>query len=72
MVLSGFKYRDKYRKTLGNGIRSLQVLLVKKKIIRGGGGGGGHLLINYTDTKAKCLHLKNLPVKGLCGRCLSV
>jgi hypothetical protein len=30
-----------------------------------------HGLINYTDTKAKCRH-KNGPVKGLCGRCLSV
>jgi len=28
-------------------------------------------LINYIDTKAKCRHLKNWPVKGLCGRCLS-
>ncbi len=28
-----------------------------------------HLLINYKDTKTKC-HLKNWPVKGLCGRCL--
>ena len=28
-------------------------------------------LINYIDTKAKCRHLKNLPVKGLCGRTLS-
>jgi hypothetical protein len=27
--------------------------------------------INYIDTKAKCRHLKNLPVKGFCGRCLS-
>jgi hypothetical protein len=26
----------------------------------------------YIDTKAECRHLKNLPVKGLCGRCLSV
>jgi hypothetical protein len=26
---------------------------------------------NYRDTKAKCRHLKNWPVKGLCGRCLS-
>ncbi len=24
------------------------------------------------DTKAKCRHLKSLPAKGLCGRCLSV
>ncbi len=30
-----------------------------------------HGLINM-GTKAKCRHLKNLPVKGLCGRCLSV
>jgi hypothetical protein len=29
-----------------------------------------HGLINYIDTKAKC-HLKNWPVKGFCGRCLS-
>ncbi len=28
-------------------------------------------LINIIDMKAKCCHLKNLPVKGLCGRCLS-
>jgi hypothetical protein len=27
-----------------------------------------HRLINYIDTKAKCCHLKNLPVKGFCGR----
>jgi hypothetical protein len=25
-------------------------------------------MINYLDTKAKCRHLKNIPVKGLCGR----
>jgi hypothetical protein len=31
-----------------------------------------HGLINTIDTKAKCRHLKNLPVKGFCGRCLSV
>jgi len=31
-----------------------------------------HGLINYIDTNAKCRHLKNLPVTGLCGRCLSV
>ncbi len=31
-----------------------------------------HGLINYIDTKAKCSHLKIWPVKGLCGRCLSV
>ncbi len=30
----------------------------------------GHWLINYINTKAICLHLTNLPVKGLCGRCL--
>jgi hypothetical protein len=36
-----------------------------------GGGRGGHWLFNYIDTKAKC-HLKNWPVMGLCGRCLSV
>jgi hypothetical protein len=30
-----------------------------------------HGLINYIDTKAKCRNLKNLPAKGLCGRCLS-
>jgi hypothetical protein len=29
-----------------------------------------HGLINYGDTKAKYLHLKSLPVKGLCIRCL--
>jgi hypothetical protein len=28
-----------------------------------------HGLINYKDTKTKCCHLKNCPVKGLCGRC---
>jgi hypothetical protein len=33
--------------------------------------GWHHGLINYIDTKAKCSLLKNLPVKGLCGRCLS-
>ncbi len=31
-----------------------------------------HGLIKYKDTKAKCRHLKNWPVKWLCGRCLSV
>ncbi len=31
-----------------------------------------HGLINDTDTKAKSRHVKNLPVQGLCGRCLSV
>ncbi len=31
-----------------------------------------HGLINYKDTKVKCCHLKNWPVKRLCGRCLSV
>jgi hypothetical protein len=29
-----------------------------------------HGLINYKDTKIKCRHLKDLPVKGLCSRCL--
>jgi hypothetical protein len=31
----------------------------------------GHELIKYIDTKAKCRHLNNWPVKGLCGRCFS-
>ncbi len=34
----------------------------------------GHTLFNYIDyidTEAKSRHLKNWPVKGLCGRCLS-
>jgi hypothetical protein len=35
-------------------------------------GGGEHGLINYTDTKAKCRHLKNITSYGLCGRCSSV
>ncbi len=30
-----------------------------------------HGLINYTDTVAKCRHVKNWPLKWLCGRCLS-
>ncbi len=30
-----------------------------------------HGLINYIDTTTKCRHLKNWPVKWLCGRCLS-
>ncbi len=30
-----------------------------------------HGLVNYMDTKAKCRHPKNWPVKGLCGRCSS-
>ncbi len=30
-----------------------------------------HGLINYKDTRAKCPHLKNWAVKGLCGRCSS-
>ncbi len=33
------------------------------------GDGVDHGLINYKDTKAKCRHLKNWPVKGLHGRC---
>jgi hypothetical protein len=33
--------------------------------------GKKHWLINYIDTKAKCRHLKNLPVKRLYGGCLS-
>ncbi len=33
---------------------------------------GALWVINYIDIKAKCLHLKNLPTKGLCGMCLSV
>ncbi len=33
--------------------------------------GGSHGLINFIDTNAKCRHLKKLPVKGLCGSCLS-
>ncbi len=33
--------------------------------------GENHGLLNYIDTKAKCRHLKNWPVKALCGRCLS-
>jgi hypothetical protein len=28
------------------------------------GQGERHGLINYIDTKAKCRHLKNLPIKG--------
>jgi hypothetical protein len=31
-----------------------------------------HRLTNYIDTKTNCLHLKNLPVKGLCGRCYRI
>ena len=30
-----------------------------------------HELFNFIDAKAKCHHLKNWPVKGLCSRCLS-
>jgi hypothetical protein len=30
-----------------------------------------HWLINKMNTKAKCRHLKNWPVNGLCDRCLS-
>ncbi len=33
--------------------------------------GWEHGLINYIDTMAKFRHLKNWPVKGLCGRYLS-
>ncbi len=29
------------------------------------------ILTYYKDIKSKCRHLKNWPVKGLCGRCLS-
>jgi hypothetical protein len=34
--------------------------------------GTKHEQINYNDTNAKCRHLKNLPVKRLRGRFLSV
>ncbi len=31
-----------------------------------------HGLVNYTDTKMKCRHLKKkCPIKGLCDRCFS-
>ncbi len=30
------------------------------------------LLVNNIDTKVKCRHLKNGPVKEFCGGCLSV
>ncbi len=30
-----------------------------------------HGLINYIESNAKCRHLKNWPIKGLRGRCLS-
>ncbi len=30
-----------------------------------------HRLITYTDTKAKCRHQKNWPIREFCGRCLS-
>jgi hypothetical protein len=33
--------------------------------------GEHHGIINYIDAKEKCWHLKSLPVKGLCGRCIS-
>ncbi len=33
--------------------------------------GVNHGLINYIDTNAKCRHLKNWAIKGLCDRCLS-
>ncbi len=42
-----------------------------ESVICGGGRGGGwrfcewHGLINYIDNKAKCRHLKNLPVRDL-------
>jgi hypothetical protein len=29
-----------------------------------------HCLFGYINTKAKCRHLKKLPMKRLCGRCL--
>jgi hypothetical protein len=31
----------------------------------------GHGVTNYIDTKAKCCHLKNWPLKGLCGKGVS-
>ncbi len=37
---------------------------------QGNTAGGPRGLINQIDTKAKCRHLKNLPVKRLCGRSL--
>jgi hypothetical protein len=30
-----------------------------------------HGIINYIDNKPKCHHLKNQPIKGLCGSSLS-
>jgi hypothetical protein len=47
--------------------------LCGRPCIRGLPGHGGPLqgLINYWDTKSKCRHLNNWPVKGLCTRCLS-
>jgi hypothetical protein len=32
--------------------------------------GKDHWITIYIETKAKCRHLKNLLVKGICGRCL--
>jgi hypothetical protein len=32
-------------------------------------GGARYGVTNYKNTKAKCRHVKNWPVKGLCGRC---
>ncbi len=46
---------------LGQGGRRAAVLKHANLINLFGG------LINYVDTKAKCRHLKNLPVKGLCA-----
>ncbi len=39
---------------------------------RGKEGVLGHGLMSYIDTKGKCRHLKNFPIKGLRGRCLHV
>ncbi len=46
------------------GLASYQFLSYQQRQVHG--------LINYIDTIAKCYYLKNWPVKGLCGRCLSV
>ncbi len=48
----------------------------KNKALRGNTTGTHNTLqrrkIRLIESNAKCRHVRNLPVKGLCGRCLSV
>jgi hypothetical protein len=45
--------------------------MLRHQTLEGGNVRVLHGLINYIDSNAKCRHLKNLPLKGLCDMCLS-